>query len=94
MYLTSKCLLLQNELEFLDLTNLDPNDRDKLTAILKPSAVTEGLKLPWDREENNYYAISEQIEGQEMAKVWQQYGKFNIVIFLTSSTFCNLNGLL
>ncbi|XP_011498862.1 PREDICTED: ubiquitin carboxyl-terminal hydrolase 10-B [Ceratosolen solmsi marchali] len=65
--------LYKNELEFLDLTNLDPNDREELTAILKPNAVVEGLKLPWDREENNYYALSEQIEGQEMAKVWQQY---------------------
>lgn len=71
----TKHVSFQNQFEFLDFTNLDANDRDELTAILKPNAVTEGLKLPWDRGENDYHEFSEQNQVQQEPKVWQPYGK-------------------
>ncbi|XP_016839579.1 ubiquitin carboxyl-terminal hydrolase 10 isoform X1 [Nasonia vitripennis] len=75
-----------NELEFLDLTNLDANGRDELTAILKPNASAEGLKLPWDRGEEEYHVIPEEIELEEVPKVWQQYEMENNVMKYEAQT--------
>lgn len=85
---------LQSEFEFLDLTGLNAEDRDDLTAILRPTVITATIATTaittpptptindvahvptWDRPELAYAVIpEEQIEPQEMPKVWQQYGK-------------------
>ena len=79
--------IFQNELEFLDLDNLDEHGREELTALLKPNVINEGLKLPWDRAEHDYNENSEQIQAQEMPKVWQQYGNIITSKFLIKSIF-------
>ncbi|KAK2585424.1 hypothetical protein KPH14_010092 [Odynerus spinipes] len=62
------------DFQFLDLHDLGDSDKNQLMAILKPSNVTDALKLPWDTVDNNHELNSNVTEISELQNHWYQNG--------------------
>lgn len=75
-------IIFQNEFEnnffldsFLDLTNCDQNEREKIISLLKPNSSNQPSEFPWDKSENEYHDHIKPSQVEEIPKVWSQYGK-------------------
>lgn len=67
-------ILFQLDFQFLDLHDLNENDKNHLISILKSNITTDALKLPWDTIETNSDVNASITEIPQLQNQWYHNG--------------------